>query len=170
MAKIKGFKLKDEQQGLGSFEAIPAGTYVGKVIESSIVKTKDKKGNMMVFVWEVLKGDQKDAKIWDRVNFENENPKAVEIAQKTLASMCEAIGVKKSKFVDTSQMHGVPCEIKVSIEIDDSGKYDPSNGIKNIFAMGKKSKADDSGKNSKKGKKGKNGKKGKSGKPGWAKK
>lgn len=173
MAKIKGFKLSDEQQGLGTFECIPGGTYIGQVIESSIQPTKDKKGSMQVYVWEIMKGDHKGAKIWDRVNFINENAQAVEIAQKTMASYCEAMGIKKSKFNDTAMTHGIPCEIKVGVEEDEKGKYDPSNSIKNIFKLGKKKKsdadADDGGKKDKKDKKGK--KKGKDGKkPGWAKK
>lgn len=174
MAKFKNIGFKDDQQGLGNFEAIPAGTYVGKVIDSDLVIPKGKKkgDEMQVFIWEVLKGDYKGRKIWSRVNFQNDNPTTVDMANGLLINMCYAMGIKPSKYGNTTQMHGVPCEIKVSVETDEKGKYDPSNDIKNVFPLGKKSKADkadDSGKG--KGKdKGKKGKKGKDKKPGWSKK
>lgn len=157
MAKFKN-RMNNTSEGLGTFSPVPAGTYTAKVVESEIKKTKAGDGEYMKFAWEIVKGKFKGRKIYDNVNFNNPNATAQEIAEKTIVSMCEACGVKPSKFNNTDQLHGKPCTLKVGVEEDEKGKYDPQNRVNNILPLEK-------GEKGKKGKKGKG--KGKK-KPSWA--
>lgn len=149
MAKFGKKKWQDDQERMGSFEPIPKDDYLAKVVESEIKKTKNKDGQFARFVWEIAKGEYKGRKIFNNINFDNPNPEAVEMADKEIASMCDALGLKVSKFKDTKQAHGIICTLSIGVK-EAEGNYDAQNVIK-AYEVAKKSKG--------KGKKGK--------KPNW---
>ncbi len=109
-------------------EAIPAGSYLAAISESEVVATKAGTGQMLRLTWDVMDGPMKGRKVFDRINIANQNPKAEEIGQRQLSTLCHAIGVLQVK--DTTQLHGRPCLIRVSIRKDESGQYADQNEIK----------------------------------------
>lgn len=72
---------------------------------------------------------------WDRLNLWNDNPTAVEIAQKTLSAICHATGVFQINAV--SELHGIPLMAKI-VEVDPDGKWDAKNDVKGYAAYGSK--------------------------------
>ena len=68
----------------------------------------------------------------DYINFnlDNPNPKAVEIANKELATICRAVGLVSVE--DSDELHGLPMECKAAIE--SGGDYPDKNVIKNYSA------------------------------------
>ena len=66
-------------------------------------------------------------KVWTNLNLQNPNPKAVEIAYQTLASICDAIN-HNGNVKDSQELHGKPLQIKVTVK--DDPQYGPGNEVK----------------------------------------
>ncbi len=114
-------------------EAIPAGVYLAAISESEVVTTKSGSGQMLRLTWDVLEGPMKGRKVFDRLNIANQNPKAEEIGQRQLSTLCHAVGVLQVK--ETTQLHGRPCQIRVTIRKDESGQYADQNEVKDYRAI-----------------------------------
>jgi hypothetical protein len=118
----------DEFEPLGSFEPLPVGDYV-VVIESSEKKkagTGDRNFYLQ-FVYNVIEGDFKGRKVFDRLNVENESEQAQTIAKRALASICIATGQHHPR--NTEELHDKPFMVNVAIR-PAKGDYGPSNSIK----------------------------------------
>lgn len=111
-----------------NFEPIPAGDYHMQVIESEIVPTKSGTGNQLVLTLEVIDGPHQNRRIWDRLNIRNANADAQRIAQRSLADLCQAIGLSALK--NTEQLHFRPFTGRVTIKQDKSGEYGPQNRVR----------------------------------------
>jgi hypothetical protein len=115
------------------FDPLPAGKYKAVITESEEKPTKAGTGSYIQFTFEVLEGDHKGRKLWARLNLNNPNPQAVEIAKGDLSAMCKAVGVKHLK--DTQQLHDLPMVIKVSAKMDQQAG-EVRNEIKGYEAAG----------------------------------
>lgn len=116
-----------------SLEAIPAGIYTAAITESEVVATKSGSGQMLRVTWDVLEGPMKGRKVFDRLNIANQNPKAEEIGQRQLSTLCHAVGILQ--VTDSVQLHGRPCAIRVTVRVDESGQYAPQNEVKDYRAL-----------------------------------
>jgi hypothetical protein len=105
------------------FDAIPAGDYEAMVTDSEMKSTKDGQGQYLQMTIEIQNGPHQGRRMFDRLNLQNRNPKAVEIAQKQLAQLCHATGVMQLQ--DSQQLHNIPVIMKVS------AKNDPERGMQN---------------------------------------
>jgi len=128
MANLNGFnpaQFEDDD----NFDPLPAGNYEATITESEMKDTRDGTGKYLKLTWSIG-GDSKYAGrlVWENINIVNKNPQAVEIAFKTLAKVCKACGINRP-VNDSSELHGIPCTIKVSIRPASNG-YDPSNDVK----------------------------------------
>jgi len=65
--------------------------------------------------------------IFERLNLDNPNETAVQIAQRTLASICRAVGIMQPK--SSEDLKDTPFRIKVAIQ-PASGQYEASNSVK----------------------------------------
>ena len=90
-------------------------------------KTKAGTGSYLTCQLVVLEGENKGRYIFNLLNLDNPNPVAVEIAQKELATICEACGI--DEIEDSTELHGIPMAIRVVIK-EGSGGYPPKNEIK----------------------------------------
>lgn len=99
------------------FDAIPAGDYEAIVTASQEKTTKDGQGSYLELTLEIQSGQFQGRRLWDRLNLQNRNPKAVEIAQKQLAQLCHATGIMQVN--DSEQLHNRPVIVKVSAKHDD---------------------------------------------------
>jgi hypothetical protein len=95
-----------------SREALPAGKYKCVAIESDYKDTKDNTGKYLEFCFEVVEGQYKGRRLWDRLNLVNGNALTVEIARQTLSAICHAVGVLQPK--DSQQLHNIPLIVKVA--------------------------------------------------------
>jgi len=110
----------DEHEPRNSFDPLPAGKYKAVITESEEKPTKAGTGSYIQFTFEVLEGDYKGRKLWARLNLNNPNQTAVEIAKGDLSAMCKAAGVKVLK--DTQQLHDLPMVVKVTAKKDGDGE------------------------------------------------
>lgn len=99
---------------------IPAGEYLAQITDSDVKPTKRGDGNYAELTYEVLEGEYKGRKVWVRLNLDNPNQKAVEIAQRQLSSICHAVDTLNIK--DTAELHYKPHVIRV--------EYVKADGIK----------------------------------------
>ena len=114
------------------FDALPAGDYEAMVTSSEMKTTKDGTGQYLELRLEIQSGHAQGRSLFDRLNLQNRNPKAVEIAQKQLAQLCHATGVLQ--VTDSQQLHNRPVVMKVAVKNDP--ERGPSNEIKGYKAKG----------------------------------
>jgi len=112
-----------------SFEVLPAGEYVAMISSSEVKATRDGSGSYISLRFDIVDGQFKGRCIFKMLNIWNQNPKAVEIANGELSSICHATNVMQ--LSDTSQLHNRPMLIKVAIR-PAQGQYDASNDIKSF--------------------------------------
>lgn len=111
-----------------AFEPLPAGWYNARIINSEAKPTKDNESGYLLMELEIIDGDHKGRKVFDRLNLWNKSTQATEIAHRQLSAYCHATGV----FIlqDSVQLHGIPLKIKLSVRTQDG--YDPSNDVKAV--------------------------------------
>lgn len=138
MANIAGFdatKVEPSQP----FEPLPAGDYKC-VIESSELKPTKTGGERIALTLQVIEGQHKGRKFFDGLNIRNTGPNkaTVEaIAQRTLSSICHAVGVLQPQ--DTVELHNRPLLASVKIVPYDGGFTNQVKGYSST--SGKKPKA-----------------------------
>jgi hypothetical protein len=130
-ADLTGFDASTipEQQ---EFTALPEGQYVMIATGSEWKVTKAGTGQYLQFVFEVLDGPFKGRKVWARLNLQNPNQTAVDIAQRELAAFCRAVGVIKP--ANSAELHNKPFMATIGIEVDDRKRE--SNSVKKYEAVG----------------------------------
>jgi hypothetical protein len=132
MAELPSAFNSDDHEELAGFDAIPAGDYIAEVIASEMKDTKAQTGKYLQLTFKILEGDFVNRQLWTRLNLVNPNEKAVEIAQRHLATLCKAIGVGALK--DSEEVHGKPMTIKVVVKAA-TAQYQESNEIKGYAAL-----------------------------------
>lgn len=117
----------DNQQGLEDFTPIPAGDVIGIITKSQYKLTKAKTGNYLQLIWKVQGGKYNGRTLFDNLNLDNPNPIAVEIANKTLNSICKAC--QKVGVQDSEELHGI--YVKLTLSVQAATETNPaSNNIK----------------------------------------
>lgn len=137
MAFLGGTFDATQVEPQGDFTPVPPGEYKVQIISSEMVATKTGSGHMLKLELEIVEGDQAGRKLYDRLNLDNPNQQAVEIAQRTLSAICHAVG--KLSVQDSEELHMLPmiAVVKVDPPRSANGKdYGPSNSIKTYKAAG----------------------------------
>ena len=111
----------------GTYEPLPAGDYRAHIIASEEKSTKDGNGSYFELKLEILDGEQAGRQVIERLNINNANEKAVEIAYRTLSAICHA--ANKLNVQDTEELHNIPMLIKVNVT-PPRGEYGAGNDIK----------------------------------------
>jgi hypothetical protein len=109
-----------------SLEPIPAGWYRAVITASEEKPTKAQTGSYLQMSVEVIEGQHQGRKVFERLNLNNPNQTAVEIAQRTLSSICRAVGVMTPR--NSSDLHDKPFMVKVKVKPAENG-YNASNEI-----------------------------------------
>lgn len=135
---LSGFDA-NQVKPLESFELLPAGWYQVIITDSAMKPTKNNDGEFLELVFTVIEGEHEGRKIWDRLNLNNANQTAVEIAQRALSAICRSVGVMTPS--DSTELHDRPLEIKVSVtppKKDEEGdvKFQAKNEVKGYRALG----------------------------------
>lgn len=97
-----------------SFEPLPAGEYEMIVTKSDVKQTKAGNGHYIELEMQVISGEHSGRRHWERLNIDNPNKDAEEIAKAALAGLCLAVG--QPDINDTVEIHDIP--FVASIEID----------------------------------------------------
>ena len=115
----------------GSYDPIPAGEYRAVITDSEWKDTKAG-GRYLNLTWKIDGGEHDGRLVWQMLNLDNANPKAVEIAQRELSAICHATG--KINVADSADLHHIPCLIKMSVKRDE--QYGDKNEVKGVKAIG----------------------------------
>lgn len=110
MALIDNFDANDVVPTF-AFEAVPAGQYTAVITESEMKPTKAGTGQYLELVFEIVDGEHQGRRIWARLNLENPNLQAVEIARAELSAICRAVGVMRPS--ESTELHDLPLVITV---------------------------------------------------------
>ena len=93
-------------------EVVPAGWYTTHITASETKPTANNNGSFLWLEHTILAPQEfAGRKVFDRLNLNNPNPVAVEIAYRTLSAICHAVGVIQVE--DSSQLHNRPMLTKV---------------------------------------------------------
>ena len=133
---LDGFNASEHDVSTVSYGPVPAGTYEAMIIDTETKATKAGTGRYLELTIEITGPEHAGRKIWERLNLENPNEKAVEIAQRTLAQICHAVGVLTPK--QPEELQHKPMQIVVAVE--DGGSYGPTNRVKVFAPAGKPAK------------------------------
>jgi hypothetical protein len=119
MANLNGFNANNVEPAT-DFEPIPAGKYLAVISNSEMKPTKSGSGTYLELTFQVLEGQYKNRLLWSRLNLDNPNKQATQIAQGELSAICRAVGVMQPK--DSTELHNLPLQITVKVKKrEDSG-------------------------------------------------
>lgn len=112
------FDARQVEPSLGGFPVIPAGRYNVMITATSPKPTKDSTPENPASYLEIdltiMDGPHKGVAVKDRLNLQNQNQQAMEIAYKSLSAYCHVVG--KYMITDTSQLHNIPFQADISEE------------------------------------------------------
>ncbi len=113
MASLAGFNANDHEPNEPRVP-IPEGDYEGAIVSTDWQDTKAGTGKFLIVEVQVLSGDYKGRKVFDRLNLQNPNPDAVRIAQGDLSAICRAVGVMTPR--DSVELHNIPLIVTVKLK------------------------------------------------------
>lgn len=105
MASLPGSFNADDHGDMG-FEPIPKDNYVLQIVESDYKPNSNRNGHFLSLKMEVQEGEYKGRIIYRNLNLDNPSSKAVEIANKELATICRACS-KTRGIEDSEELHGI---------------------------------------------------------------
>lgn len=106
------------------YSPLPVGDYRVEIVASELRATKAGDGQYLLLEMQILDGDYSGRRIWDRLNLWNSNSTTVEIAQRTLASICRAVGVPSIN--DSEELHLRPFIAKARMTKNKQGEMQNS--------------------------------------------
>jgi hypothetical protein len=119
MANLNGFDANTVDPAT-DFEPLPAGKYLAVITASEMKETKNGNGHFLELTFQVIDGQYKNRMLWSRLNLDNPNRQAVQIAQAELSAICRAVGVMRPK--DSIELHNLPLLVTVKCKKrDDTG-------------------------------------------------
>lgn len=133
MARIE-FNIDAVEPAVNTYELLPRGRYLVMIINSEVKDTKAGDGSFIEWTFEVMDGEHKGRRLWDRMNINNRNKTTEDIAQRNLSALCKACG-KSGVLADTENLHNIPIYVEVAIKPENKG-YAPSNEVKGFSAAG----------------------------------
>ena len=122
----------EEVEPQSDFSPLPVGNYTVVITQSEMKPTKTGNGQYLQLTLQVVEGEYKNRLIFDRLNIQNPNSVAQQIAQKALSSICRAVGVMHPK--DSEELHDKPFSVKIGIR-PASGEYGESNIVKGYSSL-----------------------------------
>jgi len=132
MANLNSFDATTVEPNAG-FDPIPAGKYVCVVTNSEMKPTRAGDGEYLQLELEVIEGEHKGRRLWDRLVLKHPNPTTVQIAKGTLSALCRAVNVLQPK--DSVELHNLPVKVSVGVKRrDDNGEL--ANTIKGYSGRG----------------------------------
>ena len=114
-----------------NFDPLPVGDYL-VTIEGAEPKQSQKNGNnwYLNIKYSVIGADYTNRKVFEIINFKNENPTAEKIAAETLGQLARACGIAGN---DSDEYIGRNLYITVGIKTDP--QYGPKNVVKKRYAV-----------------------------------
>lgn len=131
MASLNGYDAT-QYDPQSSFEPIPAGWYKVMITASEMKETKRGDGQYLQLRLDIIDGEYENRVLFDRLNINNANRTAVDIANRALSAICHAVGVLQPQ--DSQELHDIPFEVKVTVK-PASGEFEASNEVRGYRAI-----------------------------------
>ena len=129
---LNGFNAL-EIEPAATYEPLPADWYKAVITATEEKPTKAQTGSYLELNMEIIEGNYQGRRVFERLNLNNPKPVAVEIAQRSLSSICRSIGVNNPQ--NSEELMDKPLMIKVAVK-PAQGEYGASNEIKGYDAVG----------------------------------
>ena len=130
MALLPNTYNPNEHEASQDFSPLPSGEYPVMIIDSDIKPTKRGDGSYLELTMQVIDGPMKGRLAWARLNIDNPSAKAVEIANRELKSICEAIG-QVEQVTDSTVLHNRPMVARIEyVKADGVKTQKDSNEVK----------------------------------------
>ena len=127
----KGYTGKEN-----TFEAYPAGDYIG-IIESSEFGETSTGGEMLTLIWQIIEGNFKGKKVYERLNLVNKNTGTEQQAWRAWNAIKKICGYEEHVHVpDASVCYNIPIGFELSITGKDDDPYGKQNRFKKHYAVG----------------------------------
>ena len=97
-----------------SYAPLPDGEYEMIITKSDVKPTKAGTGHYLELEMQVVGGEHSGRRHWERLNVDNPNKQAEDIAKAALASLCIAVNVLD--LTDTTELHDIIFTAKVEID------------------------------------------------------
>ncbi|MEX0678365.1 MAG: DUF669 domain-containing protein [Pirellulales bacterium] len=110
MADLSGFDA-NQVEPTSEFDPIPPGKYPAVITESEMTPNKAGTGHFLKLTFQVIEGEFRNRLLWTRLNLDNPNATAVQIARAELSAICRAVGVLAP--TDSVELHNLPLVIHV---------------------------------------------------------
>jgi hypothetical protein len=129
MAKLN-FNASEVPSQQSGYEPRPTGEYTMQVVNSDMRTTKSGTGQYLWLEFDILSGPVR-GKYFERLNLFNDNAKAVEIANRQLSAICNAVGLVALQ--DSEQLHMKPLKVVLKVteskdgSLQNNAKYLPLN-------------------------------------------
>lgn len=117
-----------------SFDAIPPGWYPA-MVEVAEVRSTQKGGKGVSVQFTILDERHENRKVFKFLNVVNDNPKAVEIAQRDLAALGDAVGLVR--VTKTEELINKTLDVRLKVRKRDDG--DTDNEVTAFAKIGTKS-------------------------------
>ena len=128
MAQIS-FNPSAAPEQRSGFSPLPAGNYVGQIVESDIKRTKTDDGEYVAVTIEVLSDGYRGRRVFHNINHKNQSEVAQSIGQGQLRFLCENAGV--AHLTETSQLHNRP--FGMALKVKDDAQYGAKNEVKGFM-------------------------------------
>jgi hypothetical protein len=132
MANLHGFDANTVEPS-SDRSAIPPGRYAAVITATEMKPTKSGNGKYLEFEFQIVDGEHKGRKLWDRLNLENPNGTAVQIARSTLSAICRSVGVPRPN--DSSELHSVPLCVSVKLRKFEGNDTNEISGYDKIESL-----------------------------------
>ena len=110
---------------------IPPGWQSAHIVEASYKEVlNNSTSTYMLAVFEIIEGEHKGRKIFQNVTLTNQNQQAVEIGQRLLTDICNALKIGSLKNLEVLQYK--PMKVRVGIKRDKDGVYPDRNQITQV--------------------------------------
>ena len=127
MAMLPNVFQAEKHDKMG-FSVLPAGWYPAEITKSEIKDNRAGTGKILKLQFKIIDHEEyKGRMVFANLNIIHQNQVAVEIAEKELATICEACGV--GEVEDTDELHDIPLGIKLSIR-PETAQWPETNEIK----------------------------------------
>jgi len=134
MVNFSEFGIRDfdvEESAKDDYAPIPAGKYSAIITDSEMKETKAGTGHYLKLSMQICDGPFDGRKLWVNLNLDNPSQKAMEIARKDLAMICQALGYDTLP-ADTNDLHDKPMGVVVIVKPYDGKDKNEVNGFFNI--------------------------------------
>lgn len=101
---------------------LPASWYGMQIDETAYEQTKSGDGHFIKLAWVVVDGPHAGRKYFARLNVDNPNRDAVEIAERELTSICRATGL--TSFSDVAELQGLKALVRLGVKKRSDGRGD----------------------------------------------